>query len=75
MRYGMSRGLGRPFQVNGKAGAKTRSDLVRVLSDTFTWHREIQNGRKSVPETRFDFTDNLRVTVKEMLKANEEALL
>ena len=66
MRYGVSRGLGRPFQV---AGSNSRGELAKILSDTFTLDREIQNGRASVPEARFDFTGNLRNTVKKMLKA------
>lgn len=67
MEYGVHRDLGRPFQISGKIGNKTRADLVKVLADVFTLHNDIQGGRKSVPEASIDFTDNLRAAVKEML--------
>ncbi len=67
MEYGVSRNLGRPFQINGKTGDKTRTDFVQVLAYVFTLHNDIQKGRKSVPEASIDFTKNLRDTIREML--------
>lgn len=68
MRYGISRGLGRAFQVAGRLDAQSRSELAAVLSATFACHREIQAGRRSIPESSYDFTANLRQAVREMLQ-------
>ncbi|PJD95053.1 MAG: hypothetical protein CK425_09925 [Parachlamydia sp.] len=67
MEYGISRDLGRSFEINGNIGDKMRIDLVHVLTYVFTLHSDIQQGRRSVPEASLDFTKNLRSTVKEML--------
>lgn len=67
MEYGVSRDLGRPFQINGKTEDKTRTDFVQVLTDTFTLHNDIQKGRKSVAEASIDFTKNLRDAIRKML--------
>ncbi len=67
MEYGVRRDFGRPFQINGKIGDKTRTDFMQVLTYVFTLHNDFQKGNKSVPEASIDFTKNLRDAIKEML--------
>jgi UDP-N-acetylglucosamine:LPS N-acetylglucosamine transferase len=68
LKYGVGRGLGKSFEVDEKVGAKSRSELVAVLADTFTLHSQIKNSNVSMPDAHYDFTENLRKTVKEMLE-------
>lgn len=72
MKYGMSRNLGKPFKINGSINKKMQTHLVHVLTDVFTLHNDIQQGKKLVPEAFLDFTQNLRSTVKEMLSEKYE---
>jgi len=73
MEYGVSRNLGRRFQISGKLNQKTKKSFENALIDTFALHRDIQNGNKQIPEAKFDFTKNLRSTVKEMLSCEDPA--
>ncbi len=73
MEYGVNQGLGKSFKINDTANTDMQKDLVDVLSGTFFINQEIQEGRKTVPESKFIFTDNLRSTVKEMLLIDSQS--
>ncbi len=68
--YGVSRGLGKAFQLEKEIDDKVRTSFVKTLAFLFVLHTEIQEGRKIVPEASFDFTINLRSAVREMLSSS-----
>jgi|GEM_PF-4078144 len=67
LQYGEKHHLGKAFQVKGRNKKALRKGLVNALSETFALHHEIQDGSRDVPEAAFDFSDNCRSAVQEML--------
>ncbi len=71
MEYGESRNLGKRFRASGKIDANSRRKLAEVLRYTFSLHEKMRTDCSFVPESKINFTNNLRASVKEMIDRNE----
>ncbi|HEV8051272.1 MAG TPA: hypothetical protein VGP47_02175 [Parachlamydiaceae bacterium] len=70
MEYGESRDFGMQFQTSGEINPTQKSKFAKVLNHTMELHKKMKTDPEYVPEAENDFSENLRATVKEMLKSN-----